>query len=49
MQLTFQSHIRFARTVQKYGDAFSKSSSLYCPKDNGEYHVYAGMTTPYIV
>ena len=25
---TFQSHIRFARKVQKYGDAFSKSSSI---------------------
>ena len=28
MQVTFQSHIRFARKVQKYGDAFSKSSSI---------------------
>ena len=26
---SFQSHIRFARKVQKYGDAFSKSSSIY--------------------
>ena len=25
---TFQSHIRFARKMQKYGDAFSKSSSI---------------------
>ena len=29
LRLTFQSHIRFARKVQKYGDAFSKSSSIY--------------------
>ena len=28
MPVTFQSHIRFARKVQKYGDAFSKSSSI---------------------
>ena len=27
-RVTFQSHIRFARKVQKYGDAFSKSSSI---------------------
>ena len=26
--VTFQSHVRFARKVQKYGDAFSKSSSI---------------------
>ena len=26
--MTFQLHIRFARKVQKYGDAFSKSSSI---------------------
>ena len=30
LRVTFQSHIRFARKVQKYGDAFSKSSSIYC-------------------
>ena len=24
LRVTFQSHIRFARKVQKYGDAFSK-------------------------
>ena len=29
MLVTFQSHLRFARKVQKYGDAFSKSSSIY--------------------
>ena len=29
LQVTIQSHIRFARKVQKYGDAFSKSSSIY--------------------
>ena len=29
LRVTFQSHnIRFARKVQKYGDAFSKSSSI---------------------
>ena len=28
LQVTFQSHIPFARKVQKYGDAFSKSSSI---------------------
>ena len=27
LRVTFQSHIRFARKVQKYGDAISKSSS----------------------
>ena len=29
LRVTFQSHIRFARKVQKYGDAFSKSSSIF--------------------
>ena len=29
MGVTIQSHILFARKVQKYGDAFSKSSSIY--------------------
>ena len=29
MRASFQSHIRFARKVQKYGDAFSKSSSIF--------------------
>ena len=29
MLVTFQSRIQFARKVQKYGDAFSKSSSIY--------------------
>ena len=29
LRVTFQSHIRFARKVQKYGDAFSKSSSIW--------------------
>ena len=28
LRVTFQSDIRFARKVQKYGDAFSKSSSI---------------------
>ena len=28
LRVTFQSHVRFARKVQKYGDAFSKSSSI---------------------
>ena len=28
LRVTFQSHIRFARKVQNYGDAFSKSSSI---------------------
>ena len=28
MRVTFQLHIRFARKVQKYGDAFSKSFSI---------------------
>ena len=28
LQVTFQSHVRFARKVQKCGDAFSKSSSI---------------------
>ena len=27
-RITFQSHIRFSRKVKKYGDAFSKSSSI---------------------
>ena len=30
LQVTFQSHIRFARKVQKYGDAFSRFSSIFC-------------------
>ena len=29
LQVTFQSHIRFARKVQKYGDAFSKNIFTY--------------------
>ena len=29
LRVNFQSHIRFARKVQKYDDAFSKSSSIY--------------------
>ena len=29
LRVTIQSHIRFARKVQKYGDAFSKSSSIF--------------------
>ena len=34
LRVTFQSHTRFARKVQKYGDAFSKSSSiLYIPME----------------
>ena len=42
MRITFQSHIRFARKVQKYGDAFSKSSSIYdlgflCDRKRGYY------------
>ena len=28
LQVTFQSQIRFARKMQKYGNAFSKSSSI---------------------
>ena len=28
LQVTFQSHILFARKVQKYGDAFLKTSSI---------------------
>ena len=28
LTVTFQSHILFARKVQKYGDAFSKSSNI---------------------
>ena len=28
LRVTLQSHIRFARKVQSYGDAFSKSSSI---------------------
>ena len=32
MQVTFQSHIRLARKVQKYGDAFSKSSIIFFPE-----------------
>ena len=28
LRVTFQSHIRFAKKVQRYGDAFSKSSSI---------------------
>ena len=31
LRVPFQSHIRFARKVQKYGDAFSKSSSIDKP------------------
>ena len=29
LQVIFLSHLRFAREVQKYGDAFSKSSSIH--------------------
>ena len=29
MRVTVQSHKQFARKVQKYGDAFSKSSSIF--------------------
>ena len=28
LRVTFQSHIRFARKVKRYGDAFSKSFSI---------------------
>ena len=28
-RVALQSHIRFARKVQKHGDAFSKSSSIF--------------------
>ena len=28
LRVTFQSHIRFASNVQKYGDAFSRSPSI---------------------
>ena len=39
MRVTFQSHIRFARKVQKYGDAFSKSSSI-CGNDAYRKRIY---------
>ena len=32
MRVTFQLYIRFARKVQKYGDEFSKSSSIFISK-----------------
>ena len=42
LRVTFQSHIRFARKVQKYGDAFSKSSSIYIVYIiyKTQYHIY---------
>ena len=32
LRVTFKSHVRFGRKVQKYGDAFSKSSSIIEPQ-----------------
>ena len=29
LQVAFQSHLPFVRKLQNYGDAFSKSSSIY--------------------
>ena len=44
LRVTFQSHIRFARKVQNYGDAFSKPSSILTVVNP----VSSGSDIPYI-